>query len=85
MLASLVGPRPGRNARRDAEHWLLRKLVPICDMILHLTDPWFKIANAVRYGTARAEWFLNAVSTLRLIYIFGAHATLRLLYCPLGK
>jgi len=42
----------------------------------NLNSRHIKTANAVRYGTAKAEWFLNAVRTRCLLHCFNLVDTL---------
>lgn len=48
---------------RPLEEWLAQD---VAEVRLYLEETassiWLLLANAVRYGTARAEWFLNVVS-----------------------
>jgi D-lactate dehydrogenase (cytochrome) len=56
------GPWPGSNDRRDDEHRMFRKYALLVQSNKRLII--FLKANAVRYGTAKGEWFLNATVVL---------------------
>ena len=47
------------------QQWLFWKLAQY--YLTHERHTNFREANAVRYGTAKGEWFLNVVSDLKVL------------------